>query len=74
MLVDPLLVTSGDPIQVCEAEVGGRGEGGQRWREPLVIRLGSNIIIIDVKMIRRLDALTIQKNITSTRSVSPLVY
>ena len=35
VLVDPLLVTSGDPIQVWEAEV----EGGQRWCELLVIRL-----------------------------------
>ena len=55
VLVDPLLVTSGDPIQVWEAEV----EGGQRWCEPLVFRLvvlwsrGSNIIIIDVKMLRQ---------------------
>ena len=55
VLVDPFLVTYGDPIKVWEAEV----EGGQRWCEFLVIRLivlwsrGSNIIIIDVKMLRQ---------------------
>ena len=54
VLVDPLLVTSSDPIQVLEAQVEER----QRWCELLVIRLvvlwsrGSNIFIIDVKILR----------------------
>ena len=67
MLVDPLLVTSGDLTQVQEVQVGAVNSGNQVGEAEvegrsevvwdLVIRLivlwsqGSNIIIIDVKML-----------------------